>query len=131
MSGPIVTPRTSSAPRGRRLGWIVQRHGELYEREYGWGVAFEALVAGVVADFADQRAERPERVAGWIAELGGERAGSVLCMRDDDETARLRLLLVEPFARGHGIGPRPGRGMHPLRPARRLPGSASSGRTSR
>lgn len=92
------------SPAPGDLGWIVQRHGELYEREYGWGVAFEALVAGVVKDFAEQRAEHPDRVAGWIAELGGRPAGSVLCMRDDDATARLRLLLVEPFARGHGIG---------------------------
>lgn len=86
------------------LGWIVQRHGELYWREYGWGSAFETLVAGVAAEFGSGLAESPARFGGWIAELGGERAGSVLCMRDDDETARLRLLLVEPFARGHGIG---------------------------
>jgi len=86
------------------LGWIVQRHGELYWREYGWGSAFETLVAGVAAEFGAGLADSPACFAGWIAELGGERAGSVLCMRDDDETARLRLLLVEPFARGHGIG---------------------------
>jgi GNAT superfamily N-acetyltransferase len=92
------------SPGPGELGWIVQRHGRLYDREYGWGVAFEALVAGVVKDFAEQRMEWPDRVAGWIADLDGEPAGSVLCMRDDDETARLRLLLVEPFARGHGIG---------------------------
>lgn len=86
------------------LGWIVQRHGELYWSEYGWGSAFETLVAGVAAEFGAGLADSPGRFSGWIAELGGERAGSVLCMRDDDVTARLRLLLVEPFARGHGIG---------------------------
>lgn len=88
------------------LGWIVQRHGELYAREYGWNADFEALVARIVGDFAADNDPAAERV--WIAELDGERAGSVLCVRDADApaTARLRLLLVEPTARGHGIGDR-------------------------
>lgn len=91
-------------PGPGELGWIVQRHGELYWSEYGWGPAFEALIAEVIADFAANHPRAPERTAAWIAELDGERAGSVVCMRDDERTARLRLLLVEPFARGHGIG---------------------------
>lgn len=91
-------------PRSGDLGWIVERHGDLYAREYGWGAPFEALVADVVATFAREQPHDPTGTAGWIAELAGRRAGSILCMRDDAETARLRLLLVEPFARGHGIG---------------------------
>lgn len=93
------------APSPGELGWIVHRHGELYWREYGWGASFEALAAKVIADLAEANEQTtPVRTAAWIAELDGQRAGSVVCMRDDDRTARLRLLLVEPAARGHGIG---------------------------
>ncbi len=91
-------------PRPGDLGWIVERHGDLYAREYGWGAPFEALVAEVVAEFARAHPDDRTGTAAWIAELGSRRAGSVLCMRDAAETARLRLLLVEPFARGEGIG---------------------------
>jgi DNA-binding MarR family transcriptional regulator/GNAT superfamily N-acetyltransferase len=76
------------------LGWIVQRHGALYAREYGWDARFETLVAQVVVG--------PGRI--WIAESGGARAGCVMCVEDDPQTARLRLLLVEPHARGLGLG---------------------------
>jgi DNA-binding MarR family transcriptional regulator/GNAT superfamily N-acetyltransferase len=86
------------------LGWIVQRHGEIYAREYGWTTAFEALVARIVADYLDQH--RPGRENAWIAELDDQRAGCVLCVRKDDETAQLRVLLVEAWARGHGLGAR-------------------------
>jgi DNA-binding MarR family transcriptional regulator/GNAT superfamily N-acetyltransferase len=82
------------------LGWMVSRHGELYAREYGWDETFERLVARIAGDFD------PERDAGWIAELDGRRAGCVLCVHDDAATAKLRTLLVEPEARGHGIGGR-------------------------
>jgi GNAT superfamily N-acetyltransferase len=92
------------APAPGDLGWIVARHGSLYASEYGWGAPFEALVADVIAEYAREHAEAPAQTAAWIADLGGRPAGSVLCMRDDAATARLRLLLVEPFARGHGIG---------------------------
>ncbi len=91
------------APRPGDLGWVVQRNGALYAQEYGWDLSYEALVARIVADYAG-RAD--PREAGWIAELDGAPAGSVFCMRDDDSTARLRLLLVEPAARGLGLGER-------------------------
>ncbi|MGW0699205.1 bifunctional helix-turn-helix transcriptional regulator/GNAT family N-acetyltransferase [Streptomyces sp. NPDC002867] len=87
------------------LGWIVQRHGALYAAEYGWNTEFEGLVAKIVADFAQGHDPSRERV--WIAELYGRPVGSVMCVRDDaPSTARLRLLLVEPEARGHGLGDR-------------------------
>ncbi|MFI5607629.1 GNAT family N-acetyltransferase [Amycolatopsis sp. NPDC051903] len=93
------------APRPGDLGWVVHRHGTLYAREYGLDERFEALVARVVAEFADHRDD--PRQAAWIAELGGERVGSVFCTSGDDEhTAKLRLLLLEPAARGHGVGKR-------------------------
>ncbi|MEU0480680.1 helix-turn-helix domain-containing GNAT family N-acetyltransferase [Streptosporangium sp. NPDC006013] len=84
------------------LGWVIHRHGTLYSSEQGWGMDFEALVARVAADYVDHH--DPAREAGWIAEVDGERAGCVFCVRKDDETAQLRLLLVEPSARGMGIG---------------------------
>ena len=86
------------------LGWVVQRHGEIYAREYGWTMAFEALVARIMADYLEQH--RPGRENAWVAELDGQRAGCVLCVRKDDETAQLRVLLVEAWARGHGLGAR-------------------------
>lgn len=86
------------------MGWVVQRHGELYWREFGWDERFEALVAGVAAQFIREFDPAWER--SWIAEVDGERAGSVFATRESDEVAKLRLLLVEPWARGHGIGAR-------------------------
>lgn len=96
---PVLRP-----PAAGDLGWIVERHGALYAGEYGWDERFEGLVATIVGEFAATR--DPRRGAAWIAELAGARAGSVLCVREDDTTAKLRLLLVEPWARGRGIGAR-------------------------
>ncbi|MGI5375618.1 bifunctional helix-turn-helix transcriptional regulator/GNAT family N-acetyltransferase [Streptomyces sp. CA-251387] len=87
------------------LGWIVQRNAALYAAEYGWNADYEGLVARIVADFAEDHDPHLERV--WIAELDGRPVGSVMCVRDEAPgTARLRLLLVEPDARGLGIGDR-------------------------
>src|SRR5436190_12985579 len=84
------------------LGWVVQRHGEVYAREFGWNTDFEALVARIVADYA--QAHDPVREAAWIAELDGERAGCVFCVADSARVAKLRILLVDPRFRGHGLG---------------------------
>jgi len=86
------------------MGWIVQRHGELYAREYGLTSSFEALVARIAADYLDKH--QPGRDEAWIAEVDGQRAGCVLCVRNDDETAQLRVLLIESWARGHRLGTR-------------------------
>src|SRR6516164_9890811 len=86
------------------LGWVLQRHGAIYAEEFGWNSDFEAYVAGIVADYLNT--PDPARVAGWIAELDGAPAGSVFCVPEDKATARLRLLLVERWARGLGIGTR-------------------------
>ena len=92
------------APRAGDMGWVVQRHGAMYAEEFGWDETFEALVARLVADYVDHR--DPDREAAWIAEVDGTPAGCVFCMRKDDRTAQLRMLLVEPWARGLGIGSR-------------------------
>jgi GNAT superfamily N-acetyltransferase len=84
------------------LGWMVERHGTLYAREYGWDGSMEALVARIVADFAQDR--DPARERGWIAEVDGERAGCVLCVARSETVAQLRILLVDPAARGRGVG---------------------------
>jgi GNAT superfamily N-acetyltransferase len=87
------------------MGWIVYRHGALYNKEYGWNERFEALVARVTADFIDYYDPKYERC--WIAERDGEFLGCVMLVKDresEDNAARLRLLLVEPSARGVGLG---------------------------
>lgn len=92
-------------PRPGDLGWIVQRNAALYAAEYGWNAGYEALVSRIVADFAESHDPRLERV--WIAESEGRPVGCVMCVQDDvPATARLRLLLVEPGARGLGVGDR-------------------------
>jgi DNA-binding MarR family transcriptional regulator/GNAT superfamily N-acetyltransferase len=98
-------PRSFSlrAPRPGDMGWVVQRHGAVYHQEYGFDHTFEALVTQILADYA-QRQDPRERA--WIADVAGEPAGCVFCMRADETTAKLRLLLVEPDARGMGIGAR-------------------------
>jgi DNA-binding MarR family transcriptional regulator/GNAT superfamily N-acetyltransferase len=92
-------------PRPGDLGWVIERNATVYADEFGWNEEYEALVAQIVADFAATR--DPDREAMWIAELDGVRAGCVFCVRDKEpDSARLRLLLVDPAARGHGIGRR-------------------------
>lgn len=86
------------ADRPGDLGWMVQAHGELYAEEYGWDTSFERLVAGIVGGLD------PKRDAGWIAELDGRRVGCVLCVAGDHGEAVLRILLVHPDGRGHGVG---------------------------
>jgi DNA-binding MarR family transcriptional regulator/GNAT superfamily N-acetyltransferase len=92
------------APEPGDMGWVVQRNGAVYAEQFGWDTTYEALVARIVADYVDHR--DPECEAAWIAEVDGIRAGCVFCVRENETTARLRLLLVEPWARGLGIGSR-------------------------
>jgi DNA-binding MarR family transcriptional regulator/predicted N-acetyltransferase YhbS len=102
---PRRTGLVLRAPEPGDLGWVVERHGARYAAEYGWDAAFEALVARIVAEFAERHDTRRE--AAWIAELDGERVGCVFCTAaDTPDTAQLRLLLVEPSARGSGVGTR-------------------------
>lgn len=86
-------------------GWLIQRHAELYARDEGFDRSFEALVARILADFIDHHDPSCER--GWIAWVGGERVGSVFCVKGaTPDMAKLRLFLLTPAARGHGLGQR-------------------------
>ena len=86
------------------MGRVVQLHGELYAREFGYDNRFEALVAGIVAEFVDHLDAQRERC--WIAEMDGEAVGSVFLVRKSPAVAKLRLLIIHPKARGQGLGRR-------------------------
>jgi ribosomal protein S18 acetylase RimI-like enzyme len=86
------------------MGWVVQRHGELYWKEFGYDERFEALVAGIVAGFIHSFDAKRERC--WIAERKGKRLGAVFLVKKSGDEAQLRLLIVEPAARGLGLGKR-------------------------
>jgi DNA-binding MarR family transcriptional regulator/GNAT superfamily N-acetyltransferase len=101
-SGEIVL----RGPRPGDIGWAIERHGALYAQEYGWSIEFDALVATLFANFATKHDPSCERM--WIAELDGERVGCVFVVRnaEDPTAAQLRCLLVDPKARGKGVGRR-------------------------
>jgi DNA-binding MarR family transcriptional regulator/GNAT superfamily N-acetyltransferase len=86
------------------IGWVVQQHGEIYAREYGWGSKFEALVAEIAGQFLLDF--QPEWERCWIAELNGERVGAIFVVRKSPSVAQLRLLILSPAARGLGLGGR-------------------------
>lgn len=102
MTDHDVVIREASAPGD--LGWMIMAHGEIYAREYGWDTTFEGLVARILADYAST-GDR-DRAQAWIGEVGGRRAGCVMCCAEDETTAELHTLLVEPWARGHRLGTR-------------------------
>jgi GNAT superfamily N-acetyltransferase len=104
-TGSNDTAEIRIRPLGRAgdLGWVVMTHGEVYAAELGWDSSFEALVAQIVADYG--RTADDARRAAWIAELDGQRAGCVFCVPGNEpDTAKLRILLVDPRSRGHGLG---------------------------
>jgi len=91
-------------PEPGDMGWVVQSNGTLYAQEYDWDESYEALVAQIVADFVKNLDPKKERC--WIAEKDGENVGAVFLVKESNEVARLRLLIVDPKARGLGIGKR-------------------------
>ena len=113
----IREPFLLRPPRPGDLGWVVEAHGRLYAAEYNWDQTFEGMVAGIVAKFANHFDAKRERC--WIAERDGENIGCVFVVKESSTVAQLRMLIVDPKARGFGLGRAGGR-MHPLRAGRRL-----------
>ena len=91
-------------PEAGDMGWVVQQHGEIYAREYGWNSEFEAMVADIVAKYLRKQQWPWERC--WIAELEGQKVGSVFVVRKSKTVAQLRMLILTPQARGVGLGAR-------------------------
>jgi GNAT superfamily N-acetyltransferase len=114
--GPAEQPAVTLRPlTAGDLGWVLQRHGTVYAAEFGWDATFEDFCAQIIGEYPALRDRFPGRAEGWIAEVNGVPAGSVFCVPDSEEPAsassgepraRLRLLLVEPWARGLGLGAR-------------------------
>lgn len=100
-SPPEVTLRTH---RPGDMGWVVQQHGALYAREFGWDISFEGLCAEIAAQFLKNFDPARERC--WIAEINGQRVGSVFLVKHSGDVAKIRLLLIDPAGRGFGIGKR-------------------------
>jgi len=101
---PPKTPYTLRAPIPGDFGWVIKRHAELYAQEYQWKAPFEGLCAQIVADYANNNDSKRERC--WIAEIGGENVGCIFLAKESATVARIRLLLVDPKARGLGLGDR-------------------------
>jgi GNAT superfamily N-acetyltransferase len=91
-------------PQPGDMGWVIEQHGKIYAQEYGWNWEFEALVAGICADFVKNF--QPEWERCWIAEKDGMRVGSVFVVKQEQGVAKLRMLILTPEARGLGLGAR-------------------------
>jgi GNAT superfamily N-acetyltransferase len=91
-------------PQPGDIGWVIEQHGAIYAQEYGWSWEFEALVASICAQFVQNFQPACERC--WIAQLDGKRVGSVFVVKKAEGVAQLRMLILTPQARGHGIGAR-------------------------
>jgi DNA-binding MarR family transcriptional regulator/GNAT superfamily N-acetyltransferase len=102
--GGAAKPATLREPRPGDMGWVVQSHGALYAREYGFDSSFEGLVAEIAAKFLASFDASRERC--WIAEIDGEQVGSIFLVRHSDDVAKLRLLLIDPSGRGQKLGQR-------------------------
>lgn len=103
-SAERASPYLLRPHRAGDMGWIIQAHGRLYAEEYGWDSTFEALVADIAAGFLNNFEATSDYC--WIAELDGRTVGSALIVRENETTAKLRLVIVDPVARGYGIGQR-------------------------